>query len=162
MVAVKVVSDALTIELVGDLLFKVGEVELMFAVLDVTQEFGAFAHKEGPSSEKIAGGTKRSGVNIGDREHAALEQGGDAPGIHAVVLDLGAVDSAHVEGMAKDELDVMVIAEISEPVPVKCRFDADDEVLAVGLESVKDHVGIGGQVSMQLHSSLSIEHAEVE
>ncbi len=73
MVDVKVLSGVLAIELVGDLLFKVGEVELVLAVLDVAEELGPLTHEEGTTSEEVAGGAKGSRVHVGYRENPTLE-----------------------------------------------------------------------------------------
>jgi hypothetical protein len=62
-------------------------------------------------------------------------------GVNPVVLGLAAVDRLHVEGVAEDEGDGFLGAEVGEPVPAEDALDADDEVVAVGLDGARETPG---------------------
>ena len=74
----------------------------------------------------------RGGIDVGLREHAAAEQDGDLVGVDLVVFGLAAVDGLHVEGVAQDEGDAFLGAEVGEPVPGEHALDGDDESVAIG------------------------------
>ena len=61
-------------------------------------------------------------------KHAAAQQAGDLGGVDRVVLGLAAVDGLHVQGVAEDEGDALVFAEVGEPVPGEHALAADDQV----------------------------------
>ena len=76
------------------------------------------------------------------RDHSSTEQAGDLTGIDAIVFDLGTVDSSHVEGVAEDEVDVFLIAEISEPVPGEHALDGDDDVITERFDGFEEEIGL--------------------
>lgn len=47
------------------------------------------------------------------------------------------MDSLHVECMAQDEGDLLLGAEIGEPIPDEHALDGDDDILPVGLYGLK-------------------------
>ena len=69
-----------------------------------------------------------------------LEQSGDGLGVVAVALGLAAVDGFHGEGVSEGEGDVVVAAEVGEPVPAVHALAADDDSVAEGLRR------LGGRV----------------
>ncbi len=81
-------------------------------------------------------------------KHAAAEQAGDLAGVDLVVLGLAAVDGLHVQGVAEDEGDALVLAEVGEPVPGEHALAADDEAVAEGRDGVEEGVGLGGQIAV--------------
>ena len=46
-------------------------------VLDVREEFGTFSHEVVAASEKVPGGAHGPGIDVGYRESASAEQGGN-------------------------------------------------------------------------------------
>ena len=91
------------------------------------QELGPFACQMHAAPEQVAGGPHRGGIDIGLREHAATEQGGNLLGIDLVVFGLTAMDGLHGEGMTEDKRDAFVGTEVGEPVPGEHTFDRDDD-----------------------------------
>ena len=83
------------------------------------------------------------------RERSAAEECRDLLGVDLVVLDRGAVDGSHVEGVAEDELDAFGLAEISEPVPGEDALGADDEAVAVGRDGFQERLGTGGEIPVE-------------
>ena len=62
--------------------------------------------------KQVAGLALPLRVDVGQREHAAAEQGGELAGVDLVVLGLAAVDGLHVQGVAEDEGDVLLFAQV--------------------------------------------------
>jgi hypothetical protein len=59
-------------------------------------------------------------------------------GVDPVVFALAAMDSLHVEGVAENEGDLLLGAEISKPVLDEHAFDPDDDILPVGLDGFEE------------------------
>jgi hypothetical protein len=57
--------------------------------------------------------------------------------------------------MAEDEGSVMLGAEVGEPVPAEDALDADDQVVAIGLEGPEEEVGLAVQVVQEGPVSVS-------
>ncbi len=89
---------------------------LAVGVLDVSQQFGAFASEVEPTSQEVAGGAHLGWIDLGLGDHAAAEQRGDLQGNDPIVLGLAAMDGFHVESVAEHEVDAVAAAEIGEPV----------------------------------------------
>ncbi len=54
-------------------------------------------------------------VDVGHGQQPTLKEARDLLGIDAVILGFSAVDRSHVEGMAKDELDLLDSAQVRKP-----------------------------------------------
>ena len=129
---------------------------------DVGEEVAAPAHEEEAATEQVAGGPHTSGIDVGDGKGAAPEEGGDLVSIDAVVLRLASMDGLHVEGMSEDEGDVFLRAEIGEPVPAEDAFDADDQVVAEGLDGAEEGLRLAAHVPVEEDlAGLVVEDAEV-
>jgi hypothetical protein len=90
-----------------------------------------------PPPQEIPGGPHISGIDIGLGEHAATEQDGNLMGIDPVVFRFATVDRLHVEGMPEDERNVLLSAEVGEPVPGEHAFDGDHNTVAIGGEDLE-------------------------
>ena len=53
-------------------------------------------------------------------------------GVHPVILDLGSVDSPHVQSMAQNELDPLPGTHVDQPIPGESAFHTDDQTFAEG------------------------------
>jgi hypothetical protein len=73
------------------------------------------------------------------------------------------VDGLHIEGMAKNEGEVLSGTKIGEPVPAEDALGGDDEVIAEGCDSLKEEFGIASQVAMKNDvAGLVFEDAEMQ
>jgi len=63
-------------------------------------------------------------------------------GVDPVVFAFAAMDSFHVEGVAEDEGDLLLGAEISKPVPDEHALGRDNDVLPVGCYGPKEASGV--------------------
>jgi len=126
------------------------------------QEFRALAHQVHASAHQVAGSAHLAGVDVGLREHATAHKHGDLVGIDAVILGLAAVDGAHVEGVAEDEGDALLSAEICDPVPGEHALDADDQVLPVGGDERQQGVGIGLDVLVGEYGTVMMQDADIQ
>jgi hypothetical protein len=59
-------------------------------------------------------------------------------GVDPVILSLAAMDSLHVKGVAEDEGDLLLGADISEPVPDEHALEPGDDILPVGLDGFEE------------------------
>ena len=83
-------------------------------------------------------------------------------GVDTIVLGLPSGDGLHVEGVAQDEGNALTRAEVGEPVPAEDALDANDEVVAIGLDGAEEEFGLRAQVAMQEDlAGLVVEDAEV-
>ena len=146
---------------VGDVLLKRREVVLAGGVLDVGEEFGPLAHEVHAPPEEIAGGAHVRGIDVGHGDHAAAEKGGDLEGVDPVVLGFASVDGLHVEGVAQDEGDLLLGAEVGEPVPGEHALAADDEPFAERRDRIEEGGGIGRQIAIEERLALSVEDVRV-
>jgi hypothetical protein len=106
-------------------------------MLDMSQQFSAFAQQVCAASSEIAGRTPLSRIDRGLREHATAEQVGKLLGIDRVVFRFAAVDGFHRERVTQDESNPLLGAESGEPIPGEETLDGHDKPLAVwsnGLE----------------------------
>lgn len=83
-----------------------------------------------PASQQVAGGAHLGRVDVSHRKRAAAQQHRNLVGIDLVVLRLSAMDGFHVEGMAEDEFDTFLAAQVGKPVPGEHAFHADHQVVA--------------------------------
>jgi hypothetical protein len=58
------------------------------------------------------------------------------------------VDGFHIQGVAEDERDVVLVAEIGDPVPGEEAFDANDDVSAEGGEEIEEALWLGGDLRL--------------
>jgi hypothetical protein len=138
------------------------QVELMEGDADVRVELAALANEEEPTTEQVAGGPHTLGIDVADGNGAGAQEHGDLVGVDLVVLRLSAVDGLHVERMADDEGDVMLGAEVGEPVPAEDALDAADQVVPVGLDGPEEGVGLAAQIAVQDDlAAFMVEDAEV-
>jgi hypothetical protein len=72
------------------------------------------------------------------------------------------VDGLHVEGVAKNEGEVLSGTKIGEPVPAEDALGGYDEVIAVGCDGLEEKLRIAAQVAMKNNvAGLVFEDAEM-
>jgi hypothetical protein len=74
---------------------------------------------------------------------------------------LALVDHPHVQGMAKDKRDLLLHAEVREPVPTVDALDGDDQILAERLDGKEEPFSIAGQRPVQEHRAALVQDAHV-
>lgn len=72
------------------------------------------------------------------------------------------MDGFHVESVPQDELDALVDAEVSDPVPAEETLDGNDQVLAVGFEDPEELVAVAGELLVHQSLAGSVKNADVE
>jgi len=129
---------------------------------DVGEELAPPAHEEEATAKQVSRGPHASGIDVGRGEGTATQEHGDLVSVDLVVLGFAAVDGLHVEGVAQDEGDVVLGAEVSEPIPGEDALGAHEEVGAVGLDGLKEACGLAAQVAVQKNlAGFVLEDAEV-
>jgi len=145
---------------IGELLGEGWPVELGVGVLEVGDELGALPHEEGSSSQQLAGLAFVSWADVCHREQSAAEHGRQLGGVDLVGLGLAAVDHAHVPGVAEDEGDRVVLAQVGQPVPGEHALDSDDQAVAEGLHGVEEGLGLRRQVLREDGLALLVEDVD--
>src|SRR5262249_48155460 len=100
------------------------------------------------------------GVDVGLRQNDAAEQRGDLFGIDFVGFGFAAVDGLHVQGVSKDEGDLLLLAEVGEPVPGEHAFTGNDEPVAEGANGLEEGGGAGGDGVVEDDGAGGVEDAE--
>ena len=80
-------------------------------------------------------------IDVGHREQPTTQQAGELGGVDPIGLGLTAVNELHVEGVAQDEGDAVVLAQVGEPVPGEHALAPDDETVAVRLDGAEEGGG---------------------
>ena len=78
----------------------------------------------------------------------------------SVVLGLAAVDGLHVQGVAEDEGDLLLVAQVGEPVPGEHALAGDDDVGAEGRQHVEQQLLLGGHLLLQDDVAGLVEDAD--
>src|SRR5436305_1606151 len=161
-VVVEVLDDGAAVLGLASPLVERRQVVLGVGVLDVGQQLAALSGEEQAPAQQVAGGAHLSGVDVGVGEIAAAQQGGDLVGVEPVVLRLAAVDGLHVESVAEDKLEALLVAQVGDPVPAEQTFDGDHQVLSVGGESLQQQLALTGQLPVHQSLALLVQDAEIE
>lgn len=80
----------------------------------------------------------------------------------AVALGFAAVDGFHGPGVSEGKGDLLLVAEVGQPVPAVHAFAADDQALAEGLDGFEEGWWGGGQVACEAFLSVAVEDAQEE
>src|SRR5262249_55421128 len=105
----------------GELLGEGRQVVLAVEYLQMGKEAGTLADEEVATAEQVAGLAHALGVDVGQGEVASPEETSDLVGGDLVVLGLGPVDGLHVQGVTDQEGDLLLGAQIRQPVPAERR-----------------------------------------
>ena len=139
-----------------------GQVVLGECVLDVGEQLGPLACKVETAAQEVPGGAHQRGIDVGIGESTGAKEHGDLPGIDTIVLGLAAVDGFHVEGMAEDEGNTLIGAEIGQPVPAEDALGSDDQVVTVGSDSLEEEIWVAPELLVEADLALLVEDAEIE
>src|SRR3990172_1719307 len=158
----EVIEESLAVGGIGDAFAPGLEIVLVERVLDVSEELAALADEVKAAAQEVPGGPHGLGVDVGLGQHAAAQQHGDLVGIDLVVLGLAAVDGLRGQGVAEDEGDAFLGAQVGEPVPGEHALSGDDEIFAVRSDDLEERRRRGLRVSMHERVSGGIEDADVQ
>ncbi len=161
---IEVLPDCVAVTFVAEVAGGFGEVLLEVKDLNVSQEFGASADEEGAAAHQVPRGTHCFRVGISHGEVSSPQKTGDLFRVDGIVLDLPTVDGLHVERVAKNEGDLLLLAPVGEPVPVERGFASQDQVgAAEWLELDLEAIDLGcSKITVELFPTLVIEHADVQ
>ena len=154
-------AHPLAIGLVRDLGFGRGRVVLVMGVLDMREQTSPPADQVLAPSEQIACDSHLGGIRVRLGNASSRLQGCDLEGVDLVVLRFPAVDGLHVEGVAKDELDVLAAAQFREPVPGEHALDADHEIIAEGFNGGENVVRPTLHVLVEKGLAVPVQNAQV-
>ena len=70
-------------------------------------------------------------------QHAAAEEHGDFLGVNRVVCGLTAVDGFYRERVTEDKRHTLLGTQVCKPIPGEETCNTDDEIVALGGESLK-------------------------
>jgi hypothetical protein len=159
---VEVLDDGTSIRCLVGPLFQGRQVVLGVGVLDVGQQFAALPGEKQAPAQQVASGAHLARVDISQRQIATPQQRCDLVGVEPVVLHLAPVDRLHVEGMAEDELDVLLAAQVGDPVPAEQALDSDHQILPVRSQGLGQQLSITGQFLVDQGFPLLVQDAEIE
>ena len=101
------------------------------------------------------------GIDVGLREHAAAEQDGNLVRVDRVIFSLATMDGLHVEGMAEDERDAFISAQVGQPVPGEHTFDGDDDIVSIGGNGFEKGLRVRLHVTVKQRLTGLVEDADV-
>lgn len=90
---------------------------LAVGLWDMSQQRRAFAHERHPAPQEVTGRPHLRGIDVGLGPHPAAEEPRNLLGSDCIVLGLTAMHRLPIEGMAQDEGNPLVGAEVSQPGP---------------------------------------------
>ena len=83
-------------------------------------------------------------------------------GVDPVVLGFAPMDGLHVEGVAQDEGDIVLGAEVGKPVPAEDALCTDDQIVPVGLDRTEKAVRLAAHVAVEERfAGVVLQDAEV-
>ena len=71
------------------------------------------------------------------------------------------MDGFHIQCMTQDEGNVVLGAQISDPIPGKHTFHCDDYIVPIRCDDFEEPIRLGGDISMDQDLSLLINDADV-
>lgn len=110
-------GDPVSVGFVGNVLADGREGIRAVGLVDMGQEFAAFAGQMHTSTQQVAGRTPRGGLDRGLRKHPAAPPDGDFRGVDRIVLGLAAREGRQVEGVPEDKRAPRFSTEVSPPGP---------------------------------------------
>jgi len=113
---VKAFCHPAPVGLVGHLLAHVGQVIRAGGLLDMRQKLCPCAPQGSAAPQEVTGGTPLSRLDVGLREQAAAQEGGNLWRLDLVICGLATVDGFHIQGVPEDEGNILWSAEVSEPI----------------------------------------------
>jgi hypothetical protein len=81
------------------------------------QELGPFPREIQATPEEVPGGAPLGRIDLGVWQHPAAQEASNFVRIDLVIFGLAAVDGLHREGMAQDEGNPLLGAEVGQPGP---------------------------------------------
>jgi hypothetical protein len=140
--------------LVGNFLADLRQVVWRVGLLDVTEEFGPFAHQMHATSEHITGGAPLSRIDIGLGDHTTATQHGDLLRIDLIMFGFTPVKGFHVESMTQHKGNVFLSTELGQPVPRKETFNGYHKIVTIRGDGFEK--GLWGSLHILVHEDFPI------
>ena len=135
---------------------------LVVDLLDVRESFGPSSDEVSTSSKEVAGCSELFRVNVCERKRPSADEASDLFAIDGVRLDFPYEDGSHVESVSENELDLVFLHEICQPIPVEGGLAGDDETLLVGCEGVQEDLGVFAlEVLVEQDFPVVVDNADV-
>jgi len=132
----------------------------MVADLDVLEQFRSLLHQTAAPAQEVASGSHLGRVGIGLGEQVRTQQTCDLARIELVVLLLATVDRPHVQRMAQHEAKLLLLTQVSEPVPGEDALAANHQVVSVRSDGFQERFRLRRQVLVEEPLTLSIQNAQ--
>jgi hypothetical protein len=145
----------------GDLLAHLGQVVLPVGLLAMGQELRACARQREAAPEQSTGCPHRCRGDVSLRDHAAVEQDGDCPGVNPVVFGGAALDGCHRQGLAQDKRQSFWCTQVGEPVPRQEALYRDDNSLPLGGHDLHKRLRARLHSAMPQDLAVVVEHTDV-
>ena len=100
-------------------------------------------------------------VDVNLRDHASPQQSGDLESIDPIVLGFAAMDSLHVQGVTKDEGNLLAGSQVGRPVPGEDAFHLQHEIFPVGIDGAEERTRIGPDLSVKEYLVSLVQDAKV-
>ena len=125
------------------------------------QQLCPFPHERHPPPEEVTGGPHRHWRDVSLGQHAAAEEHGDFLGVHFVVFGLTDVDRLHRQRVTEDKRHTILGTQVCKPIPGEETCNTDDEIVALGGESLKQRFWGCGHVAVHERLPSVVHDAEV-
>lgn len=71
------------------------------------------------------------------------------------------MNGSHVQRVAEEELDALILAQVGQPVPGKHALDPDNQVVAKVPDRLQEIMRLGSHIPMQPLVSVTIKNAQI-
>ena len=157
----KTLRDPVAIRFLGDLFANGWQGILAVGILDMGEEFAAFAGQGHAAAQQIASGAHLGRIHLGLREHPAAQQDSNLMGVDLVVFGFAAVDGLQRESMAEHKRNPVLGTQIGKPVPGKHAFGGQDDLIVVGRNGLEQRLWGGGHVAVHECFTGLVEDAHI-
>jgi hypothetical protein len=158
---IKALGDPVAVGCVGDVLADLGEVILAVGIVPVGSQLCAFAHQMRPPPQEVTGGAPLRWRHIGLWEHAAAQQGRNLLGVDRVVFGFAAMHRFHIQGVPQDKGNLVLRAQVGEPIPGEETFHSDNQAIPVGSDDLKKGFWRGFHITVHTYFSRVAQDADI-
>ena len=137
----------------------IGKVILVIGVLDMGDELSPFSGEMTATPEQIPGGAHVGRIHIGHGHHTTTQQGRYLIGVDFIVLGLASMYCFHIQNMSQNEWDILLCAEVCDPVPREDTFYSNNDIFTVRSYGFQKDIGTCFDIPMQDDLSLLVEDA---
>ena len=129
--------------------------------LNMDHRLRSMSDEAGAATEQVTRFSHAGRINVGLRENSASQSWRNLFSVDAIFPGLSSVDRFHERSVAEDECDVLLVAEIGEPIPAEGGFAGDNESITIGSPGEFEFINTAGEFTEQEFGSGVVEDAEV-